>query len=349
MSSNGDKRERRSQSRPGDDPDKIRDSARDWVMRLSSGEMSTKDHECLNRWLEADPAHHDAFAHERALWQKAEYLKDAFGPDNWNGPPTERQQSFSSPARLQRRPSQRVLRTASLAGLTLAVGLLVFLLAGEISLWLRADHLTASGEQTKITLADGSIAHLNTGTAIDVDYSPARRHITLLRGEAHFTVVKNPARPFVVQSRDRNTRAIGTAFAVRDDAGEVSVTVTEGKIEVAARRQVRTDHSPVRLGADQQVIYRVGGKASGIRHVDTKSVLGWRQGRIVIDELPFNKAISELDRYLPGKILIASVNQRTAPVSGIFSKERLDSAISVLAATQGFTVRRITPYLILLH
>lgn len=349
MDSNGDKGGRRSQIPSGDVPERIRDAARDWVVRLASGEMSPGEHDRFSEWLEADPAHHDAFTHERALWQNAEYMKDVFGPDTWNEPPAERRQNAGPRTRHRARSSKAPLRMASLAGLALVAGLMLFVLAGEIALLLRADHLTASGEQTKITLADGSVAHLNTDTAIDVDYSQARRHITLLRGEAHFTVARNTARPFVVQSRDRNTRAVGTAFAVRDNDGEVSVTVTEGEIEVAARHQAGELPPSIRLSADQQIVYRDGGKASGVRHVDTKSVLGWREGRIVIDELPFDRAIAELDRYRPGRILIASARKMTVPVSGIFSKDRLDSAVNVLAATQGLTVRRITPYLVVLH
>lgn len=58
-----------------------------------------------------------------------------------------------------------------------------------------SDHHTAVGEQARIELPDGSIAWLNTDTAIDVRYSENRREIVLLKGEAQFDVQKIPDRP----------------------------------------------------------------------------------------------------------------------------------------------------------
>ena len=54
----------------------------------------------------------------------------------------------------------------------------------------------------------------------------------LLRGEARFQVAKNPARPFVVATREARVRAVGTLFNVRTDGAVTDVAVLEGRVEV---------------------------------------------------------------------------------------------------------------------
>lgn len=349
MPSDGD---RDTAGTPQGPPRQALEEARDWLVRLASGEMGPHDHERLQAWLQADPAHRSAFDREQAMWRQAEGLEDAFGPSTW-GDAGEPADSLPEPRRLRSARSRLGRRSAAM-GLVgaLAACLLLVVLGGDIRLWLTADHRTGAGEQRQIALPDGSVVHLNTDSAVEVDYGAKARRVALLRGEAYFDVARNPARPFVVLARDRSVRAVGTAFAVRVDADTVSVTVTSGEIEVAplARAQGAGGvEKPVGVVATQQLVYRGGGTRAAVTAVDTRAALGWREGRIVIDEMPFGRAIAELDRYWPGRIVVASRRRLTAPVSGVFSPARLGSALGALAATQGLKVQYLTLYLVILY
>jgi len=68
--------------------------------------------------------------------------------------------------------------------------------------------------------------------------------VRLVRGEAHFTVAKNPARPFIVEAGGVAVRAVGTAFDVRHADGAIEVLVTEGKVHVRAARAARRIQVP---------------------------------------------------------------------------------------------------------
>jgi hypothetical protein len=74
---------------------------------------------------------------------------------------------------------------------------------------------------------------LNTDTEVTVQLTKQWRDIRLVRGEALFEVAHDKARPFVVAANDTAVRAVGTAFAVRLEATQVDITVTEGVVEVA--------------------------------------------------------------------------------------------------------------------
>src|SRR5690606_15969424 len=92
---------------------------------------------------------------------------------------------------------------------------------------------TAVGERSSITLSDGASVVLNTNSRIEVRYTPERRNVRLLAGQAWFQVAKHPERPFVVEAGDRRVTALGTAFDVRMDSRDsVQVTLAEGKVSV---------------------------------------------------------------------------------------------------------------------
>jgi transmembrane sensor len=85
------------------------------------------------------------------------------------------------------------------------------------------------------TLPDGTSVELDTGSEIDVAFTSKVRYVTLVRGTAHFQVVKNPAHPFVVRAGNVETRAVGTAFAVQQGPRGIDIVVTEGRVRVTSR------------------------------------------------------------------------------------------------------------------
>eukprot|EP01036_Dinobryon_divergens_P015726 gene15726-biopygen13930 len=91
---------------------------------------------------------------------------------------------------------------------------------------------TAVGAFQKFDLPDGSVAQLNTDSAIDAAFTATERRIRLVRGEVFFTVTKDPSRPFIVTSGPVAVRAVGTAFNVNLKAATVDVLVTEGVVEL---------------------------------------------------------------------------------------------------------------------
>src|SRR5690606_5015875 len=80
-------------------------------------------------------------------------------------------------------------------------------------------YATKVGERLNVRLEDGSIVALNTATVLEVAYSPGRRDVRLVRGQALFEVARNHDRPFIVTAGDRRVTALGTAFDVRVDGG----------------------------------------------------------------------------------------------------------------------------------
>lgn len=329
--------------KPTDDgDDALPEAARAWVVRLASGDISAEEMAAFKIWLAADPAHRAMFDRERTRWQGLGALRSQF-------------ESPLASAAVRSVPSTRVsmrwrVMPRLAAGLMAACVALVIVLADPYTA-LRADHATSVGEIARVILPDGSLAVLNTDSALTVDFNDRERGIAVLKGEAWFEVVKNAQRPFRVRASDAVAEAVGTAFGVKNEKERVVVSVTEGIVAVSALKSVDSlsRDRPVRVEHGQAIAYSTANGVEQATPFDAAGALAWRGGRVMIDDEPLSAVIAELDRYRPGKILLLADAAANRHVSGIFSIDKIDQGLEGLAMTHGLTVTRLTPYLIVLH
>ncbi|MBB6014193.1 transmembrane sensor [Aquamicrobium lusatiense] len=311
--------------------------ARDWIVRLTSGNVSDAELTRFKAWRERSPQHRLAFERERAFWQQLQGLEEPRGD--------------VLPFRPPRRTA--ISRRAVLAGggAAAAAGLAIVALP-RMELWWNADFTTGVGDRAEVNLPDGSIAVLNTDSAIAVDFSPQMRLVKLLRGEAEFQVRRDEGSLFRVAALGGNSDALGTTFTVSALDGMATVTVSEGRVLVSgpAAAQDRAEAAPrrVELGASEQTAYAEGGAPQPVVAVDTETVLAWRSGRVIFEGRPFASAVAELARYMPERIVMRPGVDGNVPVSAIFSTSEAFAAMQALARTQGLTVRRIPRVMVLI-
>lgn len=310
-------------------------AARAWIVRLASGEASEAELAALRAWRAASADHEQAFVAARTLWQRTGRFETAFrsGEAACSGDRAGR-----DAAAVAARPARRL---SGLVAAGVALALLVPLAASQNwSRWF-ADHATDRGEIARVALPDGSIALLDSGSAIDFADKDGIRRVDLLAGAAWFEVAHDAEHPFEVHAGDGVATAVGTAFGVRRDGGDAIVSVTEGRVRV--------------VGGDAATILAAGneggwedGRLAGAHGFDSGKRLAWRDRRIVIEGLPLGAALDELERYRSGYVVLLDGDAASKSVSGVFSTERTDAAIDILARTQGLRVTRLTPWLTIL-
>lgn len=307
-------------------------AARDWVVRLTSGEVSEDELALFKAWRVAAPEHAEAFEREKRFWHSLDGL-----------------QAVRPVAR--KAPMSRRAVLAAGGAAALAASCAGVLAAPYIRDWQGGDFSTPVGKMAELLLPDGSRAILNTDSAIDVDYRRNLRLVTLLRGEAEFQVRPDASTPFRVAARGGNSDALGTAFCVRLNAARAIVTVRQGRVRVAGN-EAPDDLSggvpgAVELIADQQASYGDGIPVGAVIAVDSKADLAWRDGRIIFESRPYGEAVADLARYLPERVLLAPGINMDLPVSSIFSTGDVLAGLEALARIQGRRVHRI-PGLVLL-
>jgi transmembrane sensor len=228
------------------------------------------------------------------------------------------------------------------AGGALAAAACIALLVGPaVLLRLQADYRTETAELRRIELQDGSEVTLAPGSALTVAYAAGERRVVLLQGEAFFAVKPNPERPFRVAARSVQASVLGTSFDVRLEDRAVAVEVVEGTVRVDAASATAT------LQAGQSV--RMNG-AGGAARFDAppERMAAWRQGRFYLQNRALGDAVDDLRRYFDGAIIIADRSLVDRPTTGVFNLADPEEALRGIAHAHGATVRRVTPWLLVL-
>ena len=188
-------------------------------------------------------------------------------------------------------------------------------------------------ESRDYQLEDGSQVTLGGSSKITVDYSSDQRLITLIRGQAFFTVAKDPQRPFIVNAGTASAQAVGTRFDVRRGVTETTVAVEEGLVDARFKNS-----EPLRLSAGQQVLVS---KDSGIGAVQTLEQVGqWRQGRLSYVNVKLVEMIADANRYHPKNIVLVSDDIASLSLTAVFRTDHIDEMLNTL--TTVFPIETVT-------
>ena len=317
--------------------DEIWNAAFDWLMRTEADPDDPALAAALRAWLEADASHAQAFDQLRRSWQAAPHLQPALADHSPSAP-------FRRPTA---RPGPRLSRRQVLAGAgAMAAGLALYAGTGAPRR-LFADIATATGEFRTVTLEDGTHVHMDTATALSLDFTGPRRHAVLLGGRAYFDVVRDTARPFAVTAGPAEVTVIGTRFDLRLDDDSVSVAVEHGRVSVGMDGRRLTPTEGLAGGDNLRIdlATRAARRADIVPGTDT----AWRDGRLEVEDWSVAQVLAELDRYHRGVILLADAAFGRQRVSGSFDLTRPDQAARSVARAQGGHVRTLSPWVLLVN
>ena len=293
-------------------------AAATWLARLRAHDVSDSDRAAFATWLAADARHGREFDQLTELWHALESVARA---------------SPLPPTLTRARPSYRLPLAA--AAMVLMTALVLFMRP-----WTET-YRTEHGVLAMHVLDDGTRLHLNTESAVRVAFDRGARRIELEHGELFVEVAHDPARPLTVGTRFGDAVATGTAFAVRDTADRVFVTVTEGHVRVRSREATRN------LDVGDQA--ELGPDAVVTRRVDGQAVTSWRDGALVYDGVPLARLIDDLNRYLPRHMTIADPELGNQRVSAVLRLGDQEEMLEALARTLPMRWTVVSDTLILLH
>lgn len=202
--------------------------------------------------------------------------------------------------------------------------------------------IAARTEDRTCRLPDGSSVYLRRGARLSYPdvFDPSLRQVSV-RGEAFFDVVRDPAKPFVVEAAQLRIKVLGTSFSVDvpDQAGTISVTLVEGSVSLHDARRKEL----VRLHPDQRAEYVVDGGRFTVSDVDGRRLTAWRNGVVTYD----NASLEEIVRLIEAAYQV--VLRYPAPAdpsqrfSGAFVKtQKLETVLELTGKLTGtkLTVRR---------
>jgi len=347
----------------------IEEEARQWVIRLDSDiHPSQDDISALRQWSQRSPRHKAELMRISEVWDDGNLLAESPAADA-----KQAEGFFSGLSRrikLPETPRWLMFPAAALVLMGFFVLLSPYLMNSG-----QPDHLvytTSIGEQLTKTLADGSTIQLNTNTELQVELDNKLRKIVLVRGEAHFDVTQDSARPFEVHAGRGIVRAIGTAFSVSLEQRDVEVTVAEGVVALATIVETTTleesasgtPKSPLKTTTAQrkppknQELKQLGlleagqtATFSGVvkekQHLadsELQRALAWRSGILAFSNTPLTEVIAEVSRYSRLTIEIADPELEAYQIGGRFKVGEIEALFDALEVSFGVEVNRLNEH-----
>ena len=359
---------------PLEEPKSVQAQASAWLAKLDGNESSPEDLRAFKQWVNKDDAHIAAFEKVAAAWDELNILTRL--PSVLQ----QRELRQQHQKRYQKQKSEQERETITkypFRYVALAATLVLALFIGVQQSFQPAQHAsywTAVGEQKTITLPDNSVVQLNTNSRLRFDYQGEVRAIYLYQGEAHFTVAKNPQRPFEVYAGAGRVRAVGTAFSVmlNEMSHDINVMVTEGVVDVAPEISVpsidfataKTKHKnkvaqstankePVksrRVEAGNAVVFNQKA-VQATEHVEDAEMqrrLAWQPGLLIFSGEPLEEVVTEISRYTNTKIIIKSEEAKTLRIGGQFQVADTKAIFSALEQGFGLKADYVTSSLVYL-
>ncbi len=310
-------------------------TAAEWFAKRDRGLTAAEQDEFL-QWLAADPRHGEWFALHRRLGG------DFTGLAQWRPEHSEEPNPD-----LLAKPRRR-LRWLMPVGLAAAASLTVALVWWRVGTPVVETEATNASAYERRILADGSTVELNQGAVVTTAFTPGERRVTLVRGEALFTVAKNPARPFIVRAGGVAVRAVGTAFNVRLDAATVEVLVTEGRVQVqsppaAGASSAAASEPPIVAAGQRATVSLVDAAQPRIVAVTTEEsarLLAWQPQLLDFASVPLERAVAEFNRRNRVQFVIADAELGAMPIVASIRSDNVERFARFLAETPGVLVER---------
>ena len=323
----------------------IAHQAGEWFVAHRAGSLDPTERRAFDAWLTASPVHVEEYLGVALLARHLPVAADdpempietilARARDTEAGhglalrPPSRISQFLEERAR----PSRIFRLVTATASAVLVIGVtLLWWSSGRVA---TERYTTQHGETKTWRLADNSILHLNTDTALTVRYSRAERFVDVDHGEAFFEVSHEPARPFRVIAGTANVVAVGTSFDVYREAHSTRVTVTQGRVAVGARD---VGGIPLSVSSGEQVQIIPGSPPTRATSADLSRSTAWLRRQIAFEDEPLAAVVMEFNRYSKVPMEITTPELRTVSISGTFSIDDTESFVAFLRAMEGVRV-----------
>ncbi|ATQ66876.1 MULTISPECIES: FecR family protein [Methylosinus] len=292
-----------------------------WV--VSRAGFSREERARFEAWRAADPAHAAAYADIERTYAHVRSVRRA--------------RRAQAPAKTRRR--ERLVAGAAVA---LAASLAIYVAIGPLSIMLRANVATGTGETRVVTLSDGSTVTLDARSAIALRFTEGERRVSLLEGEAWFEVVNDPARPFVVEAGGGTVTDLGTTFDVDIVDGGARVAVGEHSVAVASKGEM------VIVEEGRQTSFAAQSPPAQPSPAP-RSLAAWRRGSLVFEDRPLGEVLRALGRYRRGFVECATREICARPVTAVLPAGDPRQALREIELFLGLRSVHFTEMMVILY
>lgn len=163
--------------------------------------------------------------------------------------------------------------------------------------------LVPYGKRSTVTLSDGTIVWLNSGSKIiyPAAFNGKRREL-YLEGEAIFDVAHNKNQPFVVISDSQEIEVLGTVFSVTDyaDEGVINTVLKSGSVQISYQTSSSTADNHIekmKITPGTKASYNKENKSILSEKVDVDRYFSWKEGVLIFKNNQLSYITKRIARY----------------------------------------------------
>jgi ferric-dicitrate binding protein FerR (iron transport regulator) len=313
------------------------------LTRYFSGEATAEERAHIEAWRKAAAENQRLFAEFEKIWQNTAALpvpipnvdqawtelstRLGFPPD---APPSRILKMPPTPQRASRQVfwSDRYVWAAAAILLLGFAALLYRFVQNANDLQIVA---TSYAQQETVTLPDGSLVRLNSGSEIRFakNFSDSARYVTL-SGEAYFEVTHD-SRAFYVNTGNAQIKVLGTKFGIWARHELTRVTVREGRVSLRPLALPR--ETAVELTANQMSSCQDQSNPELPKSIDADHLLGWLEGKIVFEQTPLAEVVAELQRVYNVAIELSNPALGVNTITGSFHNKPIEAVLASICLT----------------
>jgi len=195
---------------------------------------------------------------------------------------------------------------------------------------------TGKGQKLTIHLSDGSKVILNAASKITYSrqFSDSLRSVNV-EGEAYFEIAEDVQRPFIVNTGNIQTQALGTAFNVlyRKEFDQQNIALVSGKVKVTHASQ---EVNSVILEPGEMVSVNSANQNFDKSEFDVELVTAWKNSVLRFKEAGFIEVIRTLEYWYGVEIDWSGKLKEDWKFSAKFENENLRNVLNALEYAQEF-------------
>lgn len=169
------------------------------------------------------------------------------------------------------------------------------------------------GQEKLVKLPDGTTVYMNAASTLTYPTAfTGKERVVMLKGEAYFDVTKDPAHPFIVETKFGDVKVLGTAFDINayDDLGKCYTTLVRGKVQLTTK-----DDITVMLTPGQQAVVSSSGDVS--KHsVDVTDYVSWMSGTYRFENTPLKEIMMIVERTYDVHVVLEDKSLNNINYSG---------------------------------
>jgi transmembrane sensor len=305
------------------DAEDVESQAVAWFRRRNFWVWQEEDQADFELWLATSPSHEIAYWRLEGAWSRSERLSALHKPEHTAG-------SSRGKFWLLSRSAVAVFAIVSVLS---AVAWTYFSNPRE------RTYQTRLGGHQILTFVDGTEVDLNTDSILRARIDRDHRWAELVKGEAYFKVQHSAENPFVVIAAEHRIIDLGTAFAVRADAGQIRVSLVEGRARIdspTGSDRHSVDLRPGDVATANATSLSVSRKSTA----ELSNNIAWRRGLLIFKYTPLYEAVAEINRYNSEKLIIADTSVANRTIYGTISTHDVQAFVRVTTGALGLHVEK---------